>query len=58
MPDEHGLAPMLEQYCDRKALVSQIVELTGENIALRRRILELEVALDNWLGCTAGETAQ
>ena len=57
MTDDHTFTDLLQRYQDRKAL-AQIVELTGENIALRRRVLELEVALDNWLACTAGETAQ
>lgn len=58
MTDDHTFAKLLELYQDRKALTAQIVELTGENIKLRRRVLELEVALDNWLSCTAEETSQ
>ena len=57
---------LLQQYQDRRALIRQICELTGENILLRKRVVAVErelsiekIHLDALLACTMPwETAQ
>jgi hypothetical protein len=53
---------LIEQYQDRKHLIAQVLELSAENIALRKRVdalareLHLEkIHLDALLACTMPE---